>query len=114
MTLDIVGKNLFNVQLRYSNGSLETILYSPARKMRKFFVPNAKGSLRMVESMEEDSKGWRDHRFFDIEGNLIEQKISENWALKKFVSKGEVLFDETKGNSDKLREFMRSKAAKNR
>ena len=107
LTLNLVGKNLFSEQLCYPNGSLLSTLYAPARKIREFFVLNSQGSRCKVEYMEEDQKGWRDHKFFDLDGHLVEEKISENWGLKKLVSNGKVLFDCTKSASNNLRDIAR-------
>ena len=113
-TLAKIGKNLFNVQTLYPNGSKETILYSPAKQVREFFVSDAKGNLHLTERMDEDVNGLRDRQIFDLDGNLVEERISENWALKKLVRHGKVLIDSTKPNQTNMTNAIKQQKSNNR
>lgn len=99
--LTIVGKNLFAVKETYQ-GSYETILYSPARKIQEMFVRGKDGKYSLMERTDENIDGTRDRQIFDESGTMVEQRVSENWALKKLVRDGKVLFDNTKSTQQKL------------
>ena len=68
----------------------------------------------LAERMEEDTLGWRNRQIFDEDGSLLEEKVSKDWALKKLVSRGRVLFDCTKPVSDHLTKAVQRKMGKNR
>ena len=99
--LTIVGKDLFAVKETYQ-GSFETILYSPARKIQEMFVRGKNGKYSLMERTDENIDGTRDRQIFDESGKMVEQRVSENWALKKLVRDGKVLFDNTKSTQQKL------------
>ncbi len=99
--LTIIGKNLFAVKETYQ-GSYETILYSPDRKIQEMFVRGKDGKYSLMERTDENIDGTRDRQIFDESGKMVEQRVSENWALKKLVRDGKVLFDNTKSTQQKL------------
>ena len=105
--LTIVGKNLFAVKETYQ-GSYETILYSPNRKIQEMFVLGKDGKYSLMERTDENIDGTRDRQIFDESGKMVEQRVSENWALKKLVRDGKVLFDNTKSTSLKLKNIAKS------
>lgn len=100
--LTIVGKNLFSVKESYQ-GSYETILYSPNRKVQEMFVQGKSGKYFLAERTDEDLNGTRDRQLFDENNQLIEQRILEKGALKKLVRGDQVLIDSTKSASLKLK-----------
>ena len=105
--LTIVGKNLFSVKETYQ-GSYETILYSPTRKVQEMFVRSKTGKYFLAERTDEDLNGTRDRQLFDEKGQMIEQRVSEKGALKKLVRGGQVLIDSTKSASLKLKNLTKT------
>lgn len=105
--LTIVGKNLFAVKETYQ-GSYETILYSPNRKIQEMFVLGKNGKYFLAERTDEDLNGIRDRQLFDENNQLIEQRVSDKGALKKLVRGGKVLIDTTKSTSLKLKNIAKS------